>query len=675
MPVRQLDPKEKADLLRQINSGVDSRGVDRGKPILLGEIERAKIDVENRRITYSFSSETPVDRWWGTEILDHDAKSVDLSRFKSGAMAPLLVDHDWRVERQVGVVEEAVIDEQRKKGYATSRFSKKAFAEEVWQDVQDGIVGNVSVGYELTDIVLEEEKKGAAPVYRVKWTPYENSLVTVPADVKVGVGRAMGEAPTAPASQRKEGIMPPDEPVDTGAAAVAPPATHPTPPDSTAFLEDLRKKDAERTQAIRAIGDQWKEYEGTKLADEFVKSGRTVEEFRTAILDKLEKSGVIRKAESPDIGLSGNDTKRFSLWNAIRAIAIPENREFAEAAAFEREVCRAYMDRNHVASRGEGMVIPGEILRRAIPMSGKRANDLTAGTDNQGKYTVQTDVLGASFVDVLRANAPTMRMGTVLSGLTGNIAIPKKTSGVTAYWVAENVAPTDSTIVFGQIAPTPKHVGTYVDISRLLFLQSSLDIENLVVQDIADTLAQAIDTVAIHGGGSGEPSGLMTLPSGIGNVDMGNGTDGGLPTYAKILAFEATVGTANGIKPGRMTWLMNYKTVGILKSIMRVATYGDVPLWNDMVPQAPVNGYPVEVSGNVKSTLTKGASSGVCSALLFGNFEDLMFFLWDGLDVLRDPYTASAAGTVRIRALQTLDVAVRQAASFCVSDEVLTTGF
>ena len=121
------------------------------------EFERAAVDAERRTVRLSFSSEEPVERWFGYEILDHSPGSVDLSRIKAGGA--LLVDHD--TGDQVGVVEEASVGADRK-GRATVRFGTSARANEIFQDVKDGIRRLVSVGYRVSKLVTEKVEKAEA---------------------------------------------------------------------------------------------------------------------------------------------------------------------------------------------------------------------------------------------------------------------------------------------------------------------------------------------------------------------------------------------------------------------------------------------------------------------------------------------------------------------------------
>jgi phage head maturation protease len=153
-------------------------------------VRRADVDTTKRTVALSFSSETEeVERWFGVEILDHSPGAVDLKRLKrSGA---LLIDHD--PTNQVGVIEEVTIGADRK-GHARVRFGRSAKAEEIFQDVIDEIRTNVSCGYDPIEMKLERTQENGPDVYRVtKWMPFEISLVSIPADINVGVGRGAGQ--------------------------------------------------------------------------------------------------------------------------------------------------------------------------------------------------------------------------------------------------------------------------------------------------------------------------------------------------------------------------------------------------------------------------------------------------------------------------------------------------
>lgn len=152
------------------------------------------LDDDGRVFTASVSSETPYERWAYdlgrkvTEVLGHDDGEVDLTRLNDGA--PFFYNHSvWGDEKPLGAIQRAWIENKRI--HAEIRLSKRAEVDGVWQDIKDGILTKISVGYTVAERKLVEETEDKPPVYRAtSWTPHEVSLVPIPADDTVGIGRS-----------------------------------------------------------------------------------------------------------------------------------------------------------------------------------------------------------------------------------------------------------------------------------------------------------------------------------------------------------------------------------------------------------------------------------------------------------------------------------------------------
>lgn len=610
------------------------------------DAERSAIDVEKRTVELAFSSETPVERWWGSEVLDHKKGSVRLDRMKRGGA--LLMDHDRR--DQVGVVESVRIDSD-KVGRAVVRFGKSARAEEIFQDVVDGIRTLVSVGYRVYESVLEKTKDGAE-TYRINdWEPHEISIVSVPADVAVGVGRSADDAGNP--DEPNPSISAPDPETRTMTDKNNPADK---PADNSADIQRATATGAEaerkRVSEILAIGDQYGEkYPAVRqLANEAARGSMSVDEFRAKALDKMATT----PAPTAEIGLDDKEKRNYSLVRALNFLANPRDARAREAAKFEIECSEAAAERS--SKSPQGLLVPYDILAR----------DLTVGTPADGGDTVATNLLAGDFIELLRNALVLPGMGAqVLSGLVGNIAIPRQTGAATAYWVAESGAPTESQQAFDQVPMSPKTVGAFTDISRKLLLQSSISVESFVQGDLARVLGLAIQLASIQGGGSNEPTGILGT-AGIGDVP--GGTDGGAPTWDHIVDLETSVSAANA-DVGTLGYLTNAKVRGKLKK-----TFVDGPGSGERVwdrGTEPLNGYRAGVTNAVPSNLTKGTGTDL-SAILFGNWADLIIGMWGGLDLMVDPYTHSTSGTVRIVALQDVDVAVRHAESFAAMLDAIT---
>jgi len=597
-------------------------------------INTREIDQEKRTVELAFSSEEAVDRWFGKEILDHSSSSVRLGRLQGGG--PVLVDHNTR--DHVGVVESVSVDKDRR-GRAVVRFGQGERASEIFQDVVDGIRKAVSVGYRVIKAVLEETGDEEPDVYRVTdWEPLEISIVSVPADASVGVGRSGEtehefeiEVREIETRQQEERTMP--EPTLT-------PATTPTI-DVEAVREEARMAEQNRVRDLLATGEQ---YQASGLARDFVNSGGNVGDLNKAILERMGKAKPV-EAEAPDLGMSEREIQNFSFVRAINALANPTDRRAQEAAAFEFDASRSAAEKSGVEVRG--IRVPVDVLKR----------DLTVGTNTAGGHTVSTDLLSGSFIDLLRNRSLMMNpgMSTVITDLNGNIAIPRQTGGATGYWVAESGNVTESQQAFDQVTLSPNTVGAFTDYSRKLMLQSSMDIEAFVRADLARVLGLTIDLAAINGSGaSNQPNGILNA-TGIGDVAIG--TNGGAPAWSHIIELESDVAAANA-DIGSLRYVTTAIMRGKLKQVEKAAGTAKF-VWegNEM------NGYEAQVTNQVPSTLTKGTSTD-CHAILYGNFADLLIGMWGGLDINIDTSTGSIAGTVRVVALQDMDIAVRHAESF-----------
>lgn len=602
-------------------------------------VDRAGIDIKARTVALSFSSEQPYDRWWGREILDHSPQSIRLGRLTSGG--PLLMDHDAR--DQVGVIESVSIDGDRR-GRAVVRFGKSARADEVFNDVLDGIRSNVSVGYVIHSAQLVE-KGEEIDTFRVDdWEPHEISLVSVPADSSVGVGRSAEEvSPVIQIQEKRQMSVETTRENTVDEAAIR-----------AAAAQDANAAALKRINDIEAIGRQMHYYDGNKHAADFIRAGKSAEEFTAFMLKQAET----KPLPTADIGMSKKEAQSFSFVRAISALSATgaDRERLMKAAAFEMECSNAVAEKMGKESRG--MFVPNEVQQR----------DLTVGTATAGGNLVATDLLAGSFIDMLRNRMALAGMGaTMLTGLNGNIAIPRQTGGATAYWVAESGAPTESQAAFDQVPMSPKTVGAFSDISRKLLLQSSIGIEQFVRSDLARVLGLEIDRVGVNGSGaSNQPTGILNT-SGIGSV--AGGTNGLAPTWDHIVDLETAVAVANA-DIASLGYLTNAKVRGKLKK-----TFVDGPGSGERVWQRgadPLNGYMAAVSNQVPSNLTKGTSTGVCSAILFGNFSDLIMGFWGVLDLMVDPYSNSTSGTVRVVALQDVDVAARHAESFAAMKDALT---
>jgi len=581
--------------------------------------------VDERSMEFPFSSEYPVARYFGNEILSHGMESANLSRLNDGA--PLLYNHD--PDRMIGVVERAWVDSEKKRGYAKVRFSRNKFAQEVLQDVRDGILRGVSFGYSIDK--MEEREDG---LVATNWSPYEVSLAVIPADPTVGVGRSLQIDDSDANVGVDRSLENVDSDTDTAASTASPVNTVTEVMESTTTdVEVIRSEavEAERTR-IASINKLGERHNLSDLARELISGGQSVDEARAAVLEKIGTQPVEHSITANDIGLSDKETRSFSFVKALNYLSNQGDAQARRDAAFEIEVGEAAAKKYERSSNG--IVIPNEVLRR----------DLVVGTPTAGGDLVDDVLLAGSFIDLLRNRLSISQAGaTMLTGLQGNVSIPRQTSASTAYWVGENSSPTESQQAIDQVNMTPKTVGAFVDYSRRLLLQSSIDVEGMIRNDLARVIALEIDRAAVYGtGSSNQPQGLTNV-SGIGSETLTS-----FGTFAEYIAMETDVTAANG-DIGAMRYIINASARGSLKSTEKASNTAQFVYEND-----EINGYPVIVSNQLLN-----------NDALFGDFSQFVMGMWSGLDLTVDPYAGATAGTVRVIALQDVDFAVKQPACFC----------
>lgn len=351
---------------------------------------------------------------------------------------------------------------------------------------------------------------------------------------------------------------------------------------------------AERTR-VRDIGAIGRQFSMTELADQHADAGTSADAFRTLVLSKLKDNGQLRLAESPEIGMSENDVQSYSFCRAFLAAQDPLNA--AKIAPFEMECSRAAQDKRdtsdaRVKERETAITLPADVLGRGMVVHQKDAasvvrslaqlvaragpatqayfRDLTAGTPTAGGNVVATELLGSSFIDLLRNSMILDRLGvTVLNDLSGNVAIPSQTGAATCYWVAEGGAPTESQQTIGQVPLTPKTAGAFTDFTRRLLLQASIAVELFVRMDLARVLALGLQDGALNGTGSGnQPTGLFNI-AGLGSVAMG--TNGGAPTYDMCVDLETAVANSNA-DIGNLAYVTNSKVRGKLRKTQELCS-------------------------------------------------------------------------------------------------------
>lgn len=609
---------------------------------VVAEVARAEEDPDV--VEFTFSSEQPVERYFGMEVLSHSGEAMNMERLNSGA-APWLWNHN--PEAVLGVVERAWMGDDRR-GRVRTRWSpntKTEGSEEYKrrQDWESGTIRNVSFMYSIDEPLDTSSREGFAVV--TKFTPMEVSAVSIPADHTVGQGRKASH----PSSSG---------PPSAAAAPAAPltPNSNTQMDPSTIDMEAVRAQAAaDERSRVASITSLCREHKADDLAQGLIESGASEADAMRSVLSEIAKRPAAQPATpaaparsaqpiatggSADIGLTDKEARSFSFVRAIRAQMMPGDRAAYEAAAFEREVSEATAQRMGITPRG--ILAPNDVLQR----------DLTVGNASAAGDLVFTDARPGSFIELLRNRLALNTLGvTMLTGLQGPVAIPRQNGAAQAYWVAEGGEPTESQPSVDQVSLVAKTLGAYTEFSRRLMLQSSIDVEQMVRTELATVIALEIDRAALYGtGSSSQPEGLK-LVTGINTEDFNAAN----PTYAELVSMESKI-AADNADIGAMSYVTNSTIYGGFKTTEKAENTAQFVL----EPGGTVNGYNVVRSNQIAS-----------GDVFFGVWNQMIMGMWGALDIQVNPYALDKSGGVRVTALQDVDVAVRHPESFCRGNNTL----
>lgn len=581
-------------------------------------VDKPLINVEARTVEFPFSSEVPVQREMGMEILDHSPESVDLDRLRNAA--PLLWNHD--TNNQIGVVESVELKLIERRLWCVVRFSKNKEADEVFQDVIDGIKRNVSFGYCIGDNIAWDDAQETT--YRVKqWFIYEISIVSVPADYSVGIGRAL-EVKSNETNEIKDN----DEAVvaDTEKPVIEVKELQAVDEIKNTKIEVIKMDEFESRKAeekeILAVG---KAENMMAKAYQAIGEGKSYKEFVADVSKELAD-----RTKSATFKMDAKDVEKYDAKRAFKSLLNGEKQ------SYEHDVSQQYAkDMSLKAPRG--LYIPHN-----QPVFTREFTAL-----NGGAGVIGENLMGSSYIDLLRNKMVTGSIGVrTMGGLSSSVAIPKATGTSTVYFIDDNGdIDAGSNPTIGQVTLSPKNMGAYIDIGRNLALQASVDVMALGWNDLLTNMALASDKQILNGtGANGQAKGIYKQ-AGVGTVVVADGK----PDRADILAFIAELGAANANRDNAY-FVFN----SVMSSHLRgTAEASGFPKWL-LSDESKVEGFKTAETNQLAD-----------NELILGDFSQALLGLFGGLDLYEDRSTGSKSGMVRIVALQSFDVAVRNAGSFC----------
>lgn len=580
--------------------------------------EDLKVDAEARTVEIAFASDSPIEHWFGKLILDHSPSSIRLDRLQQGG--PLLLDHDCA--KQIGVHE--AISNDGHTSRAVVRFSRSALGAEIFEDVQDGIRRGVSTGFIVHAMELEEKTDEGEYTYRSRdWEPVENSIVAIPADLSVGVARSLeGETPEEPEAAGEE--------------------------KEEQIIEVRINKVMEEQELITRFEELGKFYNEPEMARNFHAENKTVEEFKRAVFERRQAAQAAPPTKVAEVDLSKREAGQYSIARAILGAAD------GNLDGLEREV-------HETLSRQ----LPSNYKARGGVFVFTRAG-LDSGTATKGAETKFTEA--GDFISMLRNKAKIFALGArLMAGLQGPVSFPKQTAAATALWTSENSSGdvADSSLLFASVGLAPKTLQASTSYSRQLLRQSVVDVESLVREDLAQIHGLEIDRAAISGSGAAnQPRGILNT-NGIGSVAMG--ANGGVPTYDALVDLETSIIAANA-DTSAMGYLTTNGIRGKLKKTPELGNTAALPVWRGM----EVNGYRAESTNQAPSNLTKGTAVGICHAIIFGVFSEVMVGEWGALELVVDPYRLKKQGMIEVTSFEMCDIAIRYEEAFAAIKDALT---
>lgn len=625
-------------------------------PVMHRQAEIRAEDIEERSVDLVFSTEAPVERYFGEEVLVHGRNTARMKRINT--RAPLLWNHD--TNDQIGVVEHAKID--GKVGRARVRFSSSARGEEFFRDVQDGIRSLVSFGYRIHKTEVEQRGDDQLDLVRVTdWEPFEISLVSVPADIDAGVGRAQDRAQFAVevavcADERQADAAEPaavesDHNSKENQPSVKVMNEDNKPPfDSEAERQKAKKEAWEAIRAYdneaealsaRAKNTQLKPDAVTEIIRRHRENG-DVQALRAAYLEALGDPKHLSTVKPIDIG--ERERKRYSMTKLIRQMATPSE----TVDGLERELHEECLRTSHGSIQPEGFLVPFQFSQ-----TGRRA----LSTGSEGAETVATNI--GDLVELWRDRLVLTQLGaTTLSGLSGNVQLPTHTATAAGAWDAEADTLSETSQTLGTVTLSPKRVGVTTKYSKQLLIQSSLDVENFVRNDQSNNLAVMIDTAGLEGSGaSDQPQGIVNF-SGKNTI-----TFGGAATYVDYLEAWRKVLDSKPPFGANIAFLITPAALEKALAIPGLHSAADMAIVkenrvSDLSPFSCIGSPVVYRTGITGNKLI----CGVWSQLVMGMFGN-------GFDVVVDPYSAKTSAQVEVTTNVFLDFAGLHEAAFTVSTD------
>lgn len=472
--------------------------------------DRESADEEKRTVWLSISSDTEeVERWWGVEILDHRPESIRTDRLRAGF--PILVGHDH--DDHVGVAESYEITRDGKLR-VQARFGNSARSEEVWRDVLDGIRVNTSVGYLIHDLVLERQTDGV-DYYRVNdWQPYEGSIVSVPADISVGVGRGLDQL-----NEGRKEMTDNNKEDKTAPATPAAPAA-PEPVDTRALSDEAQRTENKRVMDLLAAGDSYENFGGKEIARELIKDPKAnIDTFRARVLDAMGSQKPTPTADPVQGPTNGTEPRSGDglKWGEGGRQMILRGRQLR---AFTKPIMfsdGSKMEAEESAYRSAQWLMATVYNQpKARQWCNERGIDteqriMQTGVNTLGGFLVPTEMEQA-IIDLRESYGLARRLARRRPMGSDTKSIPRRTGGVTAYFIDEdNAGVTASDKGWDNVNLVAKTLAALSMISKNLEEDAVIDVIDDLAMEQAYAFAKKEDECWLIGDGTSTYGGMQGL--------------------------------------------------------------------------------------------------------------------------------------------------------------------
>lgn len=590
-------------------------------------------------LSFSVSSTYPVDRVFGKEVLVHDARAVRMERLNRRAM-PLLFNHD--PNDPIGMVDSGEL--RGEKLHIEAHLFDTVRGREVATMIAGGL-RNVSLGYRIYK--AEDGHKDTVRI--TDWEPYEATIATIPSDPTVGMGRTAGGQefevefrsinPATTAATQGDTTVSDENNAAAGASAepVIETRTLVNPVD----LEKRRKETIIKICKVHRLDERYER--------SWIESGADADKVADDLVEIIAERGRTNPESVARLDLSRTETRRYSLLRALRATVNGDWKDAGLELECNKEISKRL---ERLPKTQRSFFVPLDVMMRDLP---PQRRDMNVAGVSGSNYLVQTDNAPGSFIDLLRNTSVALRMGvTRLSGLRGNVTIPKMTAGNTGYWLAdETTAITESQPTIGQLSLAPKNVAALTELSHQLLQQSSPDAEQLVLSSIARDIGLAVDVGILRGSGaSGQPTGIVTT----GSIGGFTGTSLAAPG---ILNAISDVGAANALMPG-CGFVTTHAVAALLMDRPNVTSATDgTPLWQGKMEDGTVRGYPAMASGQMAA-----------ATALFGWWPSVVLAEWGVLELVVNPFSDFTRGLTAVRGWYSCDVGVRYAGAWSYASSI-----